>query len=182
MAVVINLKIETSDNSGISIVEEVKIAPILYSESDSIKLSWKQPSDLGSNSASEITYGVKSCSISSTNCKSYGNITETSVSMRDFARDRNQIYTYHITVYGKDGSKSKEKVDLIKFSKRGNYFLIKSVLKKAKSVYHKSCNKNLCPSFFNILTNSRELSHHLLKSAEYNDNTIKKTSRHSFLT
>ena len=122
---------------GLSIVEDVKITPIQYSESDSINLSWKQPADLGSNSVSDLTYDVKYCQISTTNCKEFGKITETSVAMRDFPRDRNQIYTYHITVYGKDGSKSKEKIDLIRFQKRGKmcfflflFFLIILILRK----------------------------------------------------
>ena len=100
----------------------MKLTPIQYKESNSLTITWDVPKDLGSFKAEDLTYGVQSCAISTTNCKSYGNVTARSVDMTDFARDRGQIYTYHITPYTKDGTKGKAKVDLIKFEKRGTQF------------------------------------------------------------
>ncbi|XP_066931578.1 receptor-type tyrosine-protein phosphatase F-like [Clytia hemisphaerica] len=102
----------------ISVVQNVKLTPIQYKESDSVTVTWDVPKDLGSFKEADLTYGVESCAISTTNCKSYGNVTTRSVAMTDFARDRGQIYTYHIRAYSKDGTKGEEKKDLLKFEKR----------------------------------------------------------------
>jgi Fibronectin type III domain. len=100
-------------------VQNVKLTPIQYEESKSVKVSWDAPANTGTGNAGDLKYEVKSCEISTPKCKNYGTITGTSQDMKNFDISRGQIYTYHIKAVGKDGTKGEEALDLIKFQKRG---------------------------------------------------------------
>ena len=112
---------------NLSKVRNVEVKPIQYEESNAVTVSWQPPQDLGGNKISDIVYEVSSCFVNSNNCKNYGNITLTKQEMKGFNRENNQIYTYHITPFGKNGTKGGELIGVITFQDRGQKLLISTL-------------------------------------------------------